>query len=70
MGPWEKPLKAYRPRKFENLPENWLFAFLGPKWVKKKLGFRPWDPHGEIRAGILRISALEMSKTVGWRPIW
>ena len=21
LGPWEKPLKAYRPRKFENLPE-------------------------------------------------
>ena len=35
-----------------------------------KLGFRPRDPHGEIRAGILRILPPEMSKTVGWRPIW
>ena len=47
-----------------------FWAFLGPKWVKKKLGFRPRDPYGEIRAGILRILPPEMSKTVGWRPIW
>ena len=30
-----------------------FWAFLGPKWVKKKLGFGPRDPHGEIQAGIL-----------------
>ena len=47
-----------------------MSAFWGPKWVNKKLGFRPRDPHGEIRAGILRILPPEMSKTVGWRPIW
>merc|ERR1711995_232387 len=36
----------------------------------KKLGFRPRDPHGEIRAGILcRIPVLK-SQMVGWRPIW
>ena len=38
--------------------------------AKKKLGFGPRDPHGEIRAGILcRIPVLK-SQMVGWRPIW
>ena len=47
-----------------------FWAFLGPTWVKKKCGFRPRDPHGEIRAGILcRIPVLK-SQMMGWRPIW
>ena len=38
--------------------------------VEKKLRLRGWDLSGEIRAEILRISPLRMSKMVGWRPIW
>ena len=55
---------------FEHLAKIDIWAFLGPKWVNKKLGFGPRDPHGEIRAGILcRIPVLK-SQMVGWRPIW
>ena len=38
--------------------------------VEKKLRLRRWDLSGEIRAEILRISLLRMSKIVGWRSIW
>ena len=38
--------------------------------IKNKLGFRPRDPHGEIRAGILRRIPVSMSQMVPWRPIW
>ena len=45
-------------------------ALLGCHKGETNLGFRPWDPHGEIRAGILcRIPVLK-SQMVGWRPIW
>ena len=54
----------------KNLPQIHMFSFVGPKWVNKKLGFRPWDPHGEIRAGILRRIPVSRSQMVGWRPIW
>merc|ERR1712138_6324 len=47
-----------------------FLAFWNPKRGEKKLAFRPRDPHGEIRAGILcRIPVLK-SQMVGWRPIW
>ena len=69
-GPWEKPLKAYRLRKFETCQKINCWAFLGPKWVNKKFGFRPRDPHGEIRSGILRPGPVSKCQMVGWRPIW
>ena len=34
------------------------------------MGFRPRDPHGEIRAGILSRIPVLRSQMVGWRPIW
>ena len=55
---------------FEDLPQIVTLAFWGPKRCLKKLGVRPRDPHGQIRAGILcRIPVLK-SQMVGWRPIW
>ena len=63
-------LKAYRPHKFENLPEICILAFFGSQMGRKMLGFRPRDPHSEIRAGLLcRIPVLK-SQMVEWRPIW
>ena len=70
LGPWGPKSDAMGAHKFENLPNIYIVAFFGSKMGEKKLGFRPRDPHGEIRARILRILPPEMSKTVGWRPIW
>ena len=44
--------------------------FWGPKWVKKKLRLRGWDPPGEIRAEILRRFPVAKSQMVPRRPIW
>ena len=38
--------------------------------MNKKLGFRPRDRQGQIRAGILRRIPVPVSQMVGWRPIW
>ena len=43
-GPWEKPLKAYRQRKFENLPEMLILAFFGSKMGEKKVGIQAPGP--------------------------
>ena len=56
--------------KFKTLPENLLLGICGSKIGEQKLGFRPRDPHGEIRAGILRRIPVLKSQMVGWRPIW
>ena len=63
-------LKAYQPHKFENLREMLLFVILGSNMSEKKFGFRPQDPHSEIRAGILRRFPVCMSQMVGRRHIW
>ena len=47
-----------------------FLAFWSPKQGIKKLGFRPRDPHGEIRTGILSRIPVLKSQMVGWRPIW
>ena len=44
LGPWEKPLKAYRPRKFENLSENILFGIFGSKMGQKKVWIQAPGP--------------------------
>ena len=47
------------------------FSHFGdPKWVKKKLRLRGWDPPSQNRAAILRLGAVSMSKMVARRPIW
>ena len=38
--------------------------------MNKNLVFRPRDPHGEIRAGILRRIPAPVPQMVGWRLIW
>ena len=56
--------------KFKPLPENRLLGICRSKMGQKKLGFRPRDPHGEIRAGILSRIPVLKSRMVGWRPVW
>ena len=50
------------------------FVFCMNIWAKncqKNVQIEGRDPPpGEIRAGILRITAPRMCKTVGWRPDW
>ena len=53
MGPWGPKSIAMGANKFKSLPENILLGMFASKIGEKKLRFRPWDPHGEIRAGIL-----------------
>ena len=54
----------------KKLSTNCILAFLGSKIENKKVEIEGARPPGEIRAKILRILPPEMSKTVGWRPIW
>ena len=72
-APWAPgpQIHCYGSQKKSKSSQKIIFlAFLGPNWVKKKLGFGPRDPHGEIRAGILcRIPVLK-SQMVPRRPIW
>ena len=54
-------------------PKSHKLAFphlWGPKWVKKKLRLRGWDPPSEIRAAILRLLVVSRSQMVARRPIW
>ena len=44
--------------------------FWGPKWIKKTLRLRGWDPPSEIRAAILWPGAVGRVQMVAWRPIW
>ena len=70
LGPWGPKSDEMGANNFKTLPENKFLYIFGPKIKEKKLGFRPRDPHGEIRAGILRRIPVSRSQMVGWRPIW
>ena len=65
LGPWGPKSGAMGVNKFENLPEICILAW--SKMGQKKLGFRPRDPHGEIRAGILcQIPVLKSQMAVSY----
>ena len=75
MGAHGRPMGPKSARsctaQFRKKSQKFAFSDLGgPKWVKKKLRLRGWDPPDEIRAQILRILAVSMSQMVARRPIW
>ena len=70
-SPWAPSSPVVVRRNFEKFTKIGIFPFLGgPKWVKKKLRLRGWDPPSHNRAAILRPGAVSMSQMVAWRPIW
>ena len=67
MGPHGagyKPISIFCAQTMKSMFRIWTLD-LWEQHCHKKLGFGPWDPHGEIRAGILHSIPVPVSQMVG-----